>query len=174
MSERDRLQALADRTGLLAMRATRAEMLATAHQFILLAARELAGDGWRNLRALPPKENVHGIRVDKLIHERTLQIVDVIVNGDAPDGPLRRVSWDDKGTGDREDVMPAPAPEPGNGEPGNGEPGNGEPSEPAPWTKIEQELGAIAAAQEDQANGLRELVRVLDEIRKNGIVLKWR
>ena len=156
------------------MRATSDEMKATAAEFTRRAAELLAADGWRLLRAAPPKENVVGYRYDKLIHATTLEIVDIIVNGDDPSGPLRRVSWEPKGRGDRDDVGPETRPtEPGNGDTGNGG-GDDDDSVPPWFLALARDVGAIAEALESLANTQRAQLAVLDEIKQKGVTLKWR
>jgi len=116
MSELETLQQLERETGLLASRGDVETMRQTSYQFTVKAAQRLRREGWAMLKAPAGGNQINGVRIDKLINRQTLQIVDIIVNADDPDGPPRRPDWQDVGRGNFSDVVEPPLaaePEPG-------------------------------------------------------------
>jgi len=153
MSELETVQRLERETGLLAMRATEAEMKVTAHAFTVRVAQTLRAKGWALVRADPPANNVNGVRIDKIIHRVDLSIVDIIVNADDPHGATRRAVWQDVGLGVPRDVVDPPIDGDGGGGGGGG--GGGE--------QPDDIAGALTLLLEDTeriAHELEELVSI--------------
>ena len=174
MSELETLQALERETGLLASRGDVEHMRQSSYSFTVQAASRLRREGWCLLKAPPGGNNINGVRIDKLINRHTLQMVDIIVNADDPNGPPRQASWQDVGIGDAANVVPS-------SEPGDPTPAPAPAPPPEPRPEADLEIETLISAVETMYTAVVQVTAVLldvatqvAELKRDGIKLRLR
>ena len=157
MAEREILDDLAERTGLLLPRENKPEQEQRVAKFTRIAAWLLRDKGWGNVKKTGGTR-VDNKSVDKLIHRDTGVVVDIVGKSDGPtpeDSGVPRVSWTPVDKLDPKEYFVEPVNEEGEQPPVN---------EPEPPRPDDDDLGTLLEAYARVVDGLTLTRLSLDNV----------
>ncbi len=169
MAEREIIEELAARTGLLEPRADKREQKERVATFTRMAAWLVRSSGWGNVKK-GGENSVQGRSVDKLIHSVTGVVVDVVSKSDGPttdDPKPPAVQWLAVDTLDPKEFFVAPVNE------AHEPPKKDEPKAPTP---DDDDLEILLAAYarvidglDKMSNGIHALLERIDKLQEQGV-----
>jgi hypothetical protein len=103
MAELDLLRDLESRSHLLSTPGDQAELKRAAWMFTRAAVRVLGPETWALVKAPPGGNQIDGVRIDKIIHRQSLEVVDIISDSESP---THAPAWTSQGIGEAWMVVP--------------------------------------------------------------------